>query len=259
MRLFVADNEWANFCWQFLNVSKEFIIVGSKEEFSDANVTCIPISTCYDARFGFVFPLERQFFPSTKLLWSQFNKKRFRCEHQNESFEVLTQAVAVIGSDKYKEQSRQVNCSVSEKNLTFHASPLSLTLSCLNCNTTIDAPPDCQKCLQQVIQRCTNFNRNMRPMALEMLNELKLIDQKDPFIARLKFLPIVNESQTKILRPIGFDGTKNRIPVLEQKSKTRQCLESDHMEMFMNGSGTTRVLLSNIYAFKEIEMLFFSI
>ncbi|CAJ0951273.1 unnamed protein product, partial [Mesorhabditis belari] len=73
--------------------------------------------------------------------------------------------------------------------------------------------PQCQSDIQELVDRCTNFNRDHRPNAKEIFEEIQRIKSENLFISELDPLPRIEESQTKLLRPIGFDGQFERIAV----------------------------------------------
>ncbi|CAJ0922453.1 unnamed protein product, partial [Mesorhabditis belari] len=65
---------------------------------------------------------------------------------------------------------------------------------------------DCTHEIRQVVERCTAFDMNKRPYA----RELKALLPKKETIT-LKMKPEEDEKETRLIRPIGFDGTKNRV------------------------------------------------
>ncbi|CAJ0945082.1 unnamed protein product, partial [Mesorhabditis belari] len=69
--------------------------------------------------------------------------------------------------------------------------------------------PRCQLEIQQLVEWCTNFDRFSRPMANEVHIALKAIDLN--LFDWLSLLPITEIDQRKLFRPIGFDGTDDRI------------------------------------------------
>ncbi|CAJ0960449.1 unnamed protein product, partial [Mesorhabditis belari] len=77
--------------------------------------------------------------------------------------------------------------------------------------------PNCQREIRELIKRCTNFDRSSRPMAVEVLEEIRRIEQSDSFISSLLLKPLEKNEQQKVLRPIGFDDCRrlSRFRLLE--------------------------------------------
>ncbi|CAJ0922579.1 unnamed protein product, partial [Mesorhabditis belari] len=73
--------------------------------------------------------------------------------------------------------------------------------------------PKCPSHFQKIIESCTNFNRRLRPMAAEVLYQ---INKPIPFDNEFHFEPIIDEEQKRILRPIGFDESVERVPIEEE-------------------------------------------
>ncbi|CAJ0958095.1 unnamed protein product, partial [Mesorhabditis belari] len=73
----------------------------------------------------------------------------------------------------------------------------------------------CQANVQELIENCTRFARNERPTAYVVLEDLQAILSSDLFISQLTFEPREEEEQRKLLRPIGFNGTEERVFILD--------------------------------------------
>ncbi|CAJ0916112.1 unnamed protein product, partial [Mesorhabditis belari] len=90
-------------------------------------------------------------------------------------------------------------------------------------------PPSCQKDLQEIVKRCTNFDRNERPTSRTILDELMHNEKLDRLV---DFSPKVDESNQKILKPIDHGATFDREFQKEygqEVSQTSKYLADDEM------------------------------
>ncbi|CAJ0943016.1 unnamed protein product, partial [Mesorhabditis belari] len=62
-------------------------------------------------------------------------------------------------------------------------------------------PPQCQREVQLVVEKCTNFDRCHRPKASEVLEELRKIEMFCSYIKYFDFSPKIDEVQMKIVKP----------------------------------------------------------
>ncbi|CAJ0935419.1 unnamed protein product, partial [Mesorhabditis belari] len=89
IKLFVDDEEWIEFCWNEHSVDwlkRGVVVSGSAPSFN-----CSPIWHFYDSSLGFnLSPL------ADRLVWSQFNNRRFRCQYKNETTDLFIQAAQII-------------------------------------------------------------------------------------------------------------------------------------------------------------------
>ncbi|CAJ0961519.1 unnamed protein product, partial [Mesorhabditis belari] len=79
--------------------------------------------------------------------------------------------------------------------------------------TKLLRPANCEKRLQQIIARCTDFTHNRRGTAKETMEEFMNFQFEESATYLSLVSPYKEEEQTEILRPIGFDGTDNKTPV----------------------------------------------
>ncbi|CAJ0962394.1 unnamed protein product, partial [Mesorhabditis belari] len=77
-------------------------------------------------------------------------------------------------------------------------------------------PPKCaQVDVQRAVVACTRFNNNHRPTAAEMHQRFICWNKKDAFCMSLPFLPKVDITEKRLIRPIGFNGQRNVEPIVK--------------------------------------------
>ncbi|CAJ0950541.1 unnamed protein product, partial [Mesorhabditis belari] len=133
VKLFVDNEEWRALCWdENTNVSEKVIIAGVDKLLTSKGeaLRCTSMSEFFDPRRGFDISLF-----SSRLDWSKFNNKRFRCEYGNEVAEVFVQAIQSIDINLTKIDSPfKVTCSwESQPSLDFDVERSGLWLSCPKC------------------------------------------------------------------------------------------------------------------------------
>ncbi|CAJ0952040.1 unnamed protein product, partial [Mesorhabditis belari] len=115
-----------------INVSEKVIIAGVDKLLTSKGeaLRCTSMSEFFDPRRGFDISLF-----SSRLDWSKFNNKRFRCEYGNEVAEVFVQAIQSIDINLTKIDSPfKVTCSwESQPSLDFNVERSGLWLSCPKC------------------------------------------------------------------------------------------------------------------------------
>ncbi|CAJ0947376.1 unnamed protein product, partial [Mesorhabditis belari] len=77
--------------------------------------------------------------------------------------------------------------------------------------------PNCEEALANAIMRCTHFDSEQRPVAIDVLNS---IENLKPSYTSLPFKPIQRDEQERIIRPIGFDKTNDEIPLEEEVTES---------------------------------------
>ena len=77
--------------------------------------------------------------------------------------------------------------------------------------------------------RCTNFDRSLRPIASDVkegLERFRLLEF--PRDLDVWDRPLEEENQEEIIRPLGFNGTMDRIPIETSKNS------SDDLDLDLN-------------------------
>ncbi|CAJ0955248.1 unnamed protein product, partial [Mesorhabditis belari] len=104
IKLFVDDEEWIEFCWN------EHSVLGFN-----------------------LSPL------ADRLVWSQFNNRRFRCQYKNETTDLFIQAAQIINI--YNGIRFTANCTMeSHPPLFFEAKKYEFKLKCPECDPSKDGP-----------------------------------------------------------------------------------------------------------------------
>ncbi|CAJ0917157.1 unnamed protein product, partial [Mesorhabditis belari] len=75
------------------------------------------------------------------------------------------------------------------------------------------ASPICQSSLQDLLKRCTNFVHSLRPTASDALSSLEIILTDSSFLSTLQLWPTIEQNQKTLVKPLGFDSTKDWIHV----------------------------------------------
>ncbi|CAJ0916147.1 unnamed protein product, partial [Mesorhabditis belari] len=75
--------------------------------------------------------------------------------------------------------------------------------------------PESPQPIQEIVKKCTVFNYRKRPLAKEIVEQLKQLDESGFFPTMIE----EDEQTSELIRPIGFNGGGERVPVSKKTTE----------------------------------------